>query len=140
MSKKVPRKHEGKRNPVILLIDDDGTKRIFSMIKDVSSSKVAIDGSESFYHIIDNLYVVAVPRLGGKSTTIEDFFDPAVRKEQLHGKVFSGKDQLDPATQYGKHHFAEYVVKRKQKEIDFAGFTEILARSVSVLDVYAAKP
>ncbi|MDI7047844.1 hypothetical protein QMN58_30560, partial [Escherichia coli] len=91
------------------------------------------------YHIADNFYVVAVPQLGKKDTTIEHFFDPAVLTEKLGTKVFSGKDQFDPATQYGKHHFAEYVVKKKQKTINFAGFGPILTRLDAVLTEHAAK-
>jgi retron-type reverse transcriptase len=131
---------KGERQPVILLIDnDDGTKKIFSTIKNVTGSKATIDGSASFYHIADNFYVVAVPQLGKKDTTIEHFFDPAVLTEKLGTKVFSGKDQFDPATQYGKHHFAEYVVKKKQKTINFAGFGPILTRLDAVLTEHAAK-
>ncbi|RKE34754.1 RNA-directed DNA polymerase [Paraburkholderia sp. BL23I1N1] len=130
-----------KRNPVILLIDnDDGTKAIFSSVKEATKSKNPIDGSEMFYHISDNFYVVAIPRLGGKSTTIEDFFEPAVLQTKLGTKVFSGKDGFDPATQYGKHYFAEYIVKKGQAGINFKGFHPILERLVAVLTAHAAKP
>lgn len=131
---------KGQRKPVILLVDnDEGTKKIFSTIKNVTGSKASIDGSASFYHIADNFYVVAVPQLGKKDTTIEHFFEAAVLAEKLGGKVFSGKDQFDPATQYGKHHFAEYVVKKKQKDINFEGFAPILTRLNAVLIAHAAK-
>lgn len=130
-----------KRHPVILLIDnDDGTAKIFSSIKSATKRKSAVDGSEPFYHITDNFYVVAIPQLGGKSTTIEHFFDPALLKTKLGTKVFSGKDGFDPATEYGKHYFAEYIVKKGQKTIDFSGFHPILERLVVVLADYAARP
>ncbi|MFL9858875.1 retron Ec67 family RNA-directed DNA polymerase/endonuclease [Paraburkholderia madseniana] len=134
-------KSEKKRNPVILLIDnDEGTAKIFSSIKTAIKSKSPVDGSEPFYHIADNFYVVAIPRKGGKSTTIEDFFDPALLKTKLGTKIFSGKDGFDPATEYGKHYFAEYIVKKGQKTIDFSGFHPILERLVAVLMAHAVKP
>ncbi|VWD33728.1 putative reverse transcriptase [Burkholderia lata] len=134
-------KSKKKRNPVILLIDnDDGTAKIFSSIKSVTKRKSTVDGSEPFYHITDNFYVVAVPRQGGKPTTIEDFFEPALLKTKLGTKVFSGKDGFDPTTEYGKHYFAEYIVKKRQKTINFSGFHPILERLVAVLDDYAARP
>lgn len=130
-----------RRNPVILLIDnDDGTTKIFSSIKIATKSKTAVDGSEPFYHVADNFYVVAIPRIGGKPTTIEQCFDPALLKTKLGTKVFSGKDSFDPATEYGKHYFAEYIVKTGQKTIDFKGFHPILERLVAVLAAHAAKP
>lgn len=131
---------KGPRYPVILLIDnDDGTKKIFSTIKTVIGSKASINGSEPFYHITDNFYVVAIPQLNNKDTTIEQFFDPAVLNEKLGKKIFSGKDQFDPATQYGKHHLAEYVIKKKQKSINFTGFNPILARLDVVLTTHISK-
>ncbi|RAS21219.1 hypothetical protein BX591_13048 [Paraburkholderia bryophila] len=134
-------KSKEKRNPVILLIDnDEGTAKIFSSVKTATKRKSPVDGSEPFYHIADNFYVVAIPRLSGKSTTIEDFFDPTLLKTKLGTKVFSGKDGFDSATEYGKHYFAEYIVKKGQKTIDFSGFHPILERLVAVLTAHAAKP
>ena len=133
-------KCSSKRHPVILLLDNDGgAKEIFSAIKSKTKSQNSIDGSAPYYHIADNLYVVALPLLGGKPTTIEHFFPPVVLQAKLNGKAFSGEERFDATTQYGKHYFAEYVIKKNQKAIDFSGFDEILKRIQAVLLAHAAK-
>lgn len=134
-------KHEGKRHPVIILIDNDsGANQIYSTIRSATKSKDTIDGSQPYYFIRENLYIVPVPILGGKSTAIEDFFEKKVLDTQLNGKKFSRTDKFDAATQYGKHFFAEHVVKKDWKNINFDGFSAILDRIEQVLIVHAAKP
>lgn len=134
-------KHDGKRNPVIILIDNDsGANRIYSAIRSAIKSKDTIDGSEPYYFVRDNLYIVPVPTLGGNPTAIEDFFEKKVLDIVLNGKKFSRADKFDAATQYGKHLFAEHVVKKGQKSIDFSNFAAILDRINDVLTIHAAKP
>lgn len=119
--------HEGSRNPVIILIDnDDGARDIFATIKKATKSNRIIDGTEPYYFIRDNLYVVPLPKLQGKATAIEDFFDGAVLATQLNNKSFSRTDTFDPSTQYGKRLFAEYVIKTGQDTIDFSAFEDVL--------------
>lgn len=132
---------KNKRKPVIVLIDNDaGANSTFSAIKKAAGSKATIDGSEPYYFICDNLYVVPIPKLDGKPTTIEHFFDKSVREKKLGAKSFSGTDKFDPKTQYGKHWFAEYVIKKEHPTIDFSKFGVILARIENVLALHAAKP
>ncbi|MCK4143621.1 RNA-directed DNA polymerase [Ralstonia pseudosolanacearum] len=134
-------KYDGKRHPVIVLIDNDsGAGPIFSAIKKATKSKTDIDGSQPYYFIRDNLYVVPVPKLGGKQTAIEDFFERTVLDTKLGGKVFSRSDKFDHATQYGKHLFSEHVIKKNQKTINFSGFDAILHRISDVLVFHSSKP
>lgn len=126
-------KYDGKRQPVIIVIDNDaGAAPIFSAIKKSTGSASDIDGSLPYYHIRDNLYVVPVPKLKGKATAIEDFFEKSVLDRKLGGKKFSRTDKFDPATQYGKSLFAEHVVM-KDKSIKFDGFEPVLDRISQVL-------
>lgn len=130
----------GKRSPVIILIDNDsGPNTIFSAIKTVTKSG-PIDGSSPYYEIRENLNVVPIPKIGGKDTPIEAYFEKVARDTVLGGKTFSGKDQFDPLTQYGKHLFAEHVVKKIRDTINFTAFGAILARIVGVLTHHAGKP
>lgn len=133
-------KHDGKRNPVIILIDNDsGASQIYSTI--ATATKVSgVDGKAPYYFVRDNLYVVPVPLQGGKPTAIEDFFEKEVLNTLLNGKKFSRTDKFDAATQYGKHLFAEHVVKKGKKNIKFKGFSGILDRIDQVIAVHAAKP
>lgn len=129
------------RNPVIILIDNDsGSSKIFSVIKKVTESTVNVDGSLKFYPIKDNLYVVPIPKIGGKETTIEHFFTKKILGTKLNGKVFSGTDKFDPATQYGKHLFAEYVIKKNKDDINFSKFSIILKNIEAALKFHYGMP
>lgn len=128
----------GERRPVIVVIDNDsGAKPIYAAIKKAMRSKSDVDGSLPYYHIRDNLYVVPVPKLGGKDTAIEDFFEKSVLDTQLSGKGFCRADKFDPMTQYGKHLFAEHVVKKNKNNINFDGFEPVFERIVQVLDSHS---
>ena len=132
--------YNGNRKPVIVVIDNDsGAKPIYAAIKKATRSKLDIDGSLPYYHVRDNLYVVPVPKLGGKETAIEDFFEKPVLDTKLGGKAFSGADKFDPATQYGKHLFSEHVIKKNKNNISFDGFELVLDRIVQVLEVHSPK-
>lgn len=128
------------RQPVIILIDNDsGSKDLFAAIKRATGSAASVDGSQPYYEVCDNLYVVPIPKLGGKDTTIEHYFAKKVLNKKLSGKVFSGTDKFDPATQYGKHLFAEYVIKKNRDTINFSRFRRILVRIKHVIEYHAAK-
>jgi retron-type reverse transcriptase/5S rRNA maturation endonuclease (ribonuclease M5) len=134
-------RHEGKRHPVIILIDNDsGAAPIFSTIKKATKSAVEIDGSLHCYFIRDNLYVIPLPKLRGLPTAIEDFFEKSVLATKLGGKVFSRTDKFDAATQYGKHLFAKHVIRDNQNNVDFAGFGVVLKRIAQVMAIHSAKP
>jgi len=46
---------------------------------------------------------------------IEDFFEPSVRNTKLNGKIFNPSDKgFNSKTEYGKNHFAKYVVLKNQ--------------------------
>jgi hypothetical protein len=118
----------GGRNPVILLIDnDEGAKGIFGKLK--------VDGTQPFYHVAHNLYVVPTPLTGsGDRTMIEDFFKPATKATKLAGKSFHpGGKGFDVTKHYGKQPFAESVVRRHAHTIDFSGFAPILGRLEAVI-------
>lgn len=133
-------KATAKRHPVILLVDnDEGTKGIFSAVKTRSNSPAPVTGSEPYYHVADNLYVVALPLVNDKMVTIENFFPKHLRDTKLNGKMFSGKNRFDAKTQYGKHVFAEQVIKKAKNPGDFSGFHDILMRIQAVLVAHSAK-
>lgn len=130
-----------KPKPTILLIDnDDGGKKIFGYLKNAMKLPASPDGSELFYCVSKNLYVVATPLIAsGKSSAIEDFFPKAILETKLGGKSFNPKNEgLDLKTEYGKSHFANHVVKKNEATIDFNGFKPILDRLEAVISHYAA--
>ncbi|SON57394.1 Retron-type reverse transcriptase [Hartmannibacter diazotrophicus] len=130
-------KHKPMLHPVVLVVDNDGgAKDIFATIKTNYGISINHDGKHGFYHVTHNLYLVKTPHVGKKQQTcIEDMFEPALLKEELGGKKLNlGK--LDPAKEYGKHLFAEKVVRPKASTLKWDGFEPLLQRVVEVLDHY----
>jgi RNA-directed DNA polymerase len=133
----------GQTVPVIVLVDNDSASgKMWSVIseqlkppspKGVKTKGPKIDGSNPYYHVCRNLYVVPVPRLGKKDTIIEDLFDKATLAEKLGAKVFDpnhkGKMTND---KYGKAAFATQVVRKKAATIDFSGFEPLLEAMAAV--------
>ena len=114
--------------PVIVLIDNDkGAKEIFSTIKSTTKTTAKIDGSLPYYHIAQGLYVVPTPKLDGAiESKIEDFFPDVTLSQILDGKRFNSENEDLKSDEYGKHYFAEYVVKKQQDNINFSGFKILL--------------
>jgi RNA-directed DNA polymerase len=118
-------------NPVIVLIDnDDGAKPVFSILRQVTGAHH--DRDEEFIHVISNLYVVATKRINNQPSKIEDFFNPADKKDLGHRK-FNETSDPDPATEYGKVEFATKVVRPNAGSIDFSGFDGLLNTLVKVI-------
>jgi hypothetical protein len=131
--------HRPQAHPVVLLLDnDDGAKDIFAIIKQNYGVEITHDGALGFYHVTHNLYLVKTPHVGKKKKTcIEDMFEPSLLKEKLGGKKLN-LAAPNPATEYGKHVFAEKVVRPKASTLKWDGFDPLLQRISDVLDDYKA--
>jgi len=131
---------DGQKFPVIILVDNDkGSQEVFSKAKKITGIKV--DGSENFYYLFRNLYLVVLPKKSGSSDVmIEDFFESSVTGMSIDGKSFNFDEKtFDPKKHCGKHVFAEKIIKANQKTIDFTGFKPILDRFVAVVADYNSK-
>ena len=135
-----PLRAPGRRQPVIIVVDNDsGAAPVWAAIKHVSKRAANVDGSETFYHVIHNLYVVPIPKVGGVDTQIEAFFDAKTLGTVVNGRRFSpDENRLDPKLHYGKVDFAKEVNKRRT-EVDFSAFAPILDRLVQVQIDYAGR-
>lgn len=135
-------KAPGAQQPVIMLVDNDaGAKekgKIFNTVKDITKTMVV--GTEPFVHITGNLYLVATPvKHGAKESMIEDFFDDEIKSTIVGGKAFNPQNDFDTDTHYGKHVFAQKVVRAQASKIDFSGFKAIFSNIVLVVDAHAKK-
>ncbi len=120
-----------KKNPVILLLDnDDGASPVFSIMKQITG--VPQNSDEEFVHVVGNLYVVATQRLNKKPSKIEDFFR-TIDKKILENRRFNDSSEPDPATEYGKVEFATRVVRPHASTIDFSGFDSLLTTIAKVI-------
>lgn len=131
---------EGRKFPVIVLVDSDkAAGAVFKNAEKKIGKKV--DGSSDFYHLTDNLYLVALPKMSGNSSlTIEGLFEKDVLETEVGGKKFNPDDKtFDKNKHYGKHIFAEKVVKLNQKNINFDGFRATLDRLEAAMADYSGK-
>jgi hypothetical protein len=130
-------KAPGNKNPVIMVIDNDGgSKNIYSLIKQLKKLPNPVDGTEDHYFTSKNLFVVPTPKLNGKQSMIEDFFDKKTLGYRIGGKIFDTSNEYDTASAYGKNTFAEVVVQKNQDSIDFSGFRTLLKRIEDVVKFY----
>lgn len=127
----------GQQQPVIVIVDNDAAaKPMWSTIKEQMGSTAMVDGSENYYHVKRNLFVVPIPIQTGKSASIEDLFDKATLATVNKGKTFNPQlKSHQTATQYGKAIFAKWVIEANAENIDFSGFEPLLGRLEKVLSV-----
>ncbi|ELY3774191.1 retron Ec67 family RNA-directed DNA polymerase/endonuclease [Cronobacter dublinensis] len=125
-------------NPVIVLVDnDDGPRKINSAIKD--KYKLSPEAGVPLL-IKNNLIYVRTPTLAGKKdTSIEDFFSDGVRKIKVRGKTFSPAMDDETVAHFGKRIFAEEVVLKKRKVLDFSSFKPVLDLIVKSIELYKVK-
>ncbi|MDD2390109.1 MAG: retron Ec67 family RNA-directed DNA polymerase/endonuclease [Desulfobacterales bacterium] len=129
-----PFKGQGKKHPVIMLVDND------SGSKEIKKKLVDSDSKKPFSWFVENLYVVQIPHVSGhEETAIEDLFDKETLETKVSGKKFNRKTKINPQTEYGKIVFSEKVVKVNQNTISFDGFKEIMNRFKGVIEDYKQK-
>lgn len=131
----------GKRYPVIILVDNDsGASGILSAVKAVTGVK-ELDPAQPFYQVIENLYVLPTPKAaGGEDSKIEDCFTQETLQTVIGGKTFDPNiDGHENTAHYGKHIFAEAVVKKNKGTIDFSGFKALLNPMRDVLGDYQTR-
>lgn len=124
--------------PVILLVDNDsGAQKVLSKAGAILNQNV--DGSEDFYHLVKNLYLVVLPLQGEPEVEIEDYFEEAVRATVWKGKRFNPNKKHGQDDEYGKEIFARQIVQANQTSIKFEGFKPLLKRLEAAINNYAVK-
>ncbi|EOZ7588106.1 retron Ec67 family RNA-directed DNA polymerase/endonuclease [Enterobacter hormaechei] len=125
------------KNPVIILLDNDTGPSDFinQIIKEYPHLPRTQEDvrNGTFYHLEKNLYVLFTPLLpGGKHSSLEDFFKPAVLRMKYNGKRFDKSNNHDSATTFGKDRFANHIVRENRKTIDFSLFKPLLRSIVEI--------
>ena len=124
----------GKKHPVIMIADNDDAGRgiVNSAAKHYKSNKTG-----KFIHVTDNLYIVILPKIAGKDTDPEDYFDLETKQKPFKGKCFEPKDKKsDPIS---KASFAKHIVKGNWETINFDKFKKVLDPIESVIADYKTK-
>jgi RNA-directed DNA polymerase len=130
--------------PTILLVDNDsGPKKLFLHLSNLSSTKakkVEVDGSEPYYFVYENLYVVPVPKVGGAFTAMEHLFKSEVLATKLGSRILDlSNKETDVKRFYSKNDFSVEVIQKNQSSIDFRGFKPLLDAIVAVQKDYSTK-
>ncbi len=135
---RIKKLHADKNKPVIIIVDnDEQSSGMFTFIKQITGSVAKIDGSEPFYHVAGNLFVVPIPKGASKEAEIEDLFLPETLNEKIGGKSFK-RDQakgerLGP-NDYGKNDFATKVIRAKRGKVDCSGFLPLLRTICDIIE------
>jgi hypothetical protein len=124
--------------PIIVIVDKDtGWNKVGGVIK--TKTGKSADGSQPFYAVGGNLYVVCIPAPAGKETgAIEDLYPKEVLNHKIGMKTFDKSNNTkDEGAHYGKAAFAREVILAKACPVDFTGFNELLSRISKVIVFHA---
>lgn len=122
-------------NPVILIFDNEQKtdRPLKKFIENANLKNKFVSGC----NVQDNLYVVTVPLVKGKTECeIEDLFFDEVLGISIGGKTFSREKDADNEQHFGKAIFANYIQKN-YNSIDFANFIPFLNEISSVIENYS---
>jgi RNA-directed DNA polymerase len=127
------------KHPTILVVDNDsGPEQLFKHLSNLLKKKC--DGSDPYYFVYENLYVVPVPKIGGAFTAMEQLFESKVLKTKLDGKELDlTNKEPDGKKFYSKSTFSIEVIQKSQSVISFDGFEPLLNAIVAVQTDYAIK-
>ncbi len=130
-------RYTGKNYPVIMIADNDDAGK--GLIKS-AAKHYKTNNNGNVTHVIDNLYIILLPKINNKDTDPEDYFDNQTRNILLNNKTFHPKDNgFDSTKHYGKAAFARDVIKRKQDSIKFDNFKGVLDLINTVISDYQVK-
>ena len=129
------------QNPLIILIDnDEGSKEIQKLIKNYKKLSY-LPGSDDFYHIAYNMYVVFLPRLNNQETDIESFYSKNIIDIALNGRFFEKSDKLIDGSSYPKSVFASQTVPQNHALVDWSNFDQIFERiQLAVENFHSKRP
>jgi RNA-directed DNA polymerase len=127
------------QHPTILLVDNDsGPEKLFKHLSNIL--KKSCNGSDPYYFVYENLYVVPVPKIGGAFTAMEQLFEPKILATKLGGKKLDLTNKETDGTKfYSKNTFSIEVIQKNQSTISFDGYKPLLNSIVAVQSDYATK-
>ena len=128
----------GAQYPVIILTDNDsGVNDIYKKVGAKKANRYA-----NHHHLSENLYFAPIKldkNKGEQEKFIEQLFPDEWLIKPLGTRYFSYDDNYNKDTHYGKLEFAEKVVLKNQKEINFQSFKIIFDQIEGVLNDHEKK-
>jgi RNA-directed DNA polymerase len=125
-------------NPLIIIADSDSANNpLFKKVESRTGLKI---GTQPWFHLGSNLYVIPIPKVGGIDTPIERLFDPTLLEMIFEGKKFDMKNaETDGTKFYGKKVFATKVIAANKATVNFAGFVPLLNAISAAISDYKSK-
>ncbi|MBY0155567.1 RNA-directed DNA polymerase [Cytobacillus firmus] len=127
------------KNPVILIFDNEGKNKPLGLFLNhavLDVKKREILDSSYMVDLIDNLYLLTVPLIDGKSECdIEDLFEDITLSYEISGRKFTKEDKYDTSKYYGKDMFSKYILNN-YADINFNEFRSILDNINSIIGIY----
>jgi hypothetical protein len=125
-------------NPLIIVADSDSAnKALFKIVETRTGLKI---GTQPWFHLESNLYVIPIPKVGGIDTPIERLFDQTLLEAIFEGKKFDLKNaETDGTKFYGKKVFATKVIAPNKATVNFAGFVPLLNAISAAINDYKSK-
>lgn len=124
-------KGNGLKHPVIIILDTDKGSNTIKSLLDIKNYE------KPFTEYKKNLYVVFVSNK--KDIEIEDLFEKELLETIIDGKNFCKDKKHKDDSKYGKHVFAEKVIRPQQDIINFDGFKYLLNCIQGVIEDYKRK-
>ncbi|WP_406736852.1 retron Ec67 family RNA-directed DNA polymerase/endonuclease [Thioclava sp. GXIMD4215] len=139
---RVPRFHSlnsPKSRPVLVIVDNDSQSRgMWSFVSKTTNTKT-VDGSEPYYQLSEDLYVIPIPKPAGKTGNIyiEHLFPDSWLNYELNGrklKLDQAKNEKLKSTEYGKGEFSEKVIRANRGKVDCSAFKPLLDTICDIIE------
>lgn len=127
------------KNPVILIFDNEGKNKplgLFLNHAGLDGKKREILDSRYMVDLIDNLYLLTVPLIDGKSECdIEDLIEDITLSYEISGRKFTKEAKYDTSKYYGKDMFSKYILNN-YADINFNEFRSVLDNINNIIGIY----
>lgn len=127
------------KNPVILMFDNEGKSKPLGLFLNhvgFDNKKREILDSRYMVDLIDNLYLLTVPLIDGKSECdIEDLFEDFTLSYEISGRKFTKEAKYDTSKYYGKEMFSKYILNH-YADINFNEFRSVLDNINNIISIY----
>jgi len=133
------------QKPVIIVLDNDsgsgGSNGIFQTLIGKAFPNITLSKDElrnqKWTWVTKNLYLIFTPLNGLNDSSMEDLFHSSVLQTKLGEKVFNRTNAKCKDNEYGKEFFANGVVLKQRKTINFSNFNYIF-ESINEIIVHNA--
>jgi RNA-directed DNA polymerase len=128
------------QSPVIVIVDNDSqSKGMWSFIKKETKSSLEIDGSQPYYKLLDNLFVVPIPRSANspKELFIELLFPEKWLQQKIDGRKLNlnqSKGKKLESGEFGKGEFASKVIQANRGNVDCKAFLPLLHTMCDIIE------